>query len=163
MQRFIKICVGAVVMICTVPSCLASPLAQEYRVSIRQVSPDGAVSEALCLVSGEGDTCFMTAEIRPLSGEDTQAGGFLDVGMRFSAGNVNFNFMWNREYAFTKTYEMREKGVDVPLDAAGHGRGEAFLMTRSLLQQSDPEGSIVWRTPLPLAQIEMRVTRARER
>lgn len=101
--------------------------AQEYKVTVRQIGPNRPVSEALCLVSeaeAEAEACFMTAEIEPLSGENRTCGP-LDVGMRFFTDRVNFNFMWNREYAFTQTYELREKGVDVPLDASGQGRKDA--------------------------------------
>lgn len=133
--------------------------AQEYKVTVRQINPDGPVSEALCFAGA--DSCFMTAEIGSVSGEN-RAGGPLDVGMRFFTDRVNFNFMWNREYAFTQTYELREKGVDVPLDASGQGRKDVSLLTRSLLQQTDPETSIVLRDPLSLARIEILVRRVPE-
>lgn len=150
---------GIVAALCLLAVPQGYACAQSFEVRVRQLNPDGPVSEALCDAGG-GQACFLTVEIDPL----TESGGskaqkFLDVGMRFSQDQANVNFMWGREYVFAGTYEQRERGVDVALDEKGQGYKRVTLRARSMLQQTESETSIVLRPYNPVAEIEVGIRR----
>jgi hypothetical protein len=124
--------------------------AQSYEIRVRQIEPDGPLSEATCEVS-QTAPCLV-----PLAaGDDSN----LDIGMQVKQGKLNFNFLWERDYAYIKTYQMREEGFDLLLDEKGQGYAQLLLSTRGIMHQGDPNILSVWPPSWMLAHIEIGVRR----